>query len=176
MSIPEGYFDIVQTVRRQIKQAGIDLADEDLYDAILAHESRVYGRDDQINTNNAVARLQRRTDTIHTALVAPWVGGENAPTFTDSARTTLMPISSDLRAGEWHFASPVTRVYITGRWVDIYAAALDALDLVLDQKIELVTTSGDLGSMNWSDIQGNIRRLQERLAGKVSILPGSSKG
>jgi hypothetical protein len=183
--IPDTYHDVLTLVRRQIAQAGIDLRDQALYDAVVRHEKPVYGREDYVNTDAQAARLQRRTPTIYTALVAPWVG---APTISDPATTTpvpllqdsrstaIMPLTQDLQRGVWTFAEARTAVYIQGTYVDIIGAALDCLDLVLDSKVELVTTTDTMGTINLDQIAANVERLISRLQAKRPPMPVSTKG
>lgn len=183
--IPGSYHDVLGLVRRQIAQAGIDLTDQVLYDALVRHETTVYGRDDYTNTDAYAAQLQRRTSTTHTALVAPWVG---EPTISDPATTTpnpllqdrngtaIMPLTQDLQRGAWTFAQAYTTVYIQGTYVDIYGAAVDCLDLVLESKVELITTTDTMGTINLDQISSNVERLIRRLAAKRRPALVSPKG
>lgn len=180
--IAPAYYDVLRLVRDQVKTAGIDLLDQDLYNALVRYESRVYGLEDTRNTMTPMARLRRRTPYIFDSLAAPWVGLPTVSTDTpdprleDSAGTTLTPAIQDLQRGIWTFSDAQTIVYITGTYVDIYAAAVECLDLAMERKVEIVTQSGQQGTLNLSDIQGNIARARTRLAGKLRPLPVSSKG
>lgn len=180
--IDAAYHDVMRLVRDQVKTAGIDLNDQDIFNALVVHEVRVYGLEDAKNTKATVALLRKRTSYVFDALAAPWIGTpapdptNPTPAFEDAAGLSIVPIGQDLQRGVWTFGDVQDRVYITGTYVDVYGAAVECLDLAMERKIEIVTQSGQQGTLNLSDIQANIARARSRLVGKMRGLPQSGQG
>lgn len=180
--IPETYFDVIVQTRRQVQKAGVDLTDQDIYEAIVRHEGHVYGYEDFLRTDATVAKLLCRTPTIHTALVGGWVGKPTianpavTPILQDHAGNPIVPMSQDLRSGIWIFSEKQDIVYIQGTYVDIMSAAVECIDLILDGSYDIVTTTGELGSVQLGDIFPHLERQRTRLLSKRNPMPVTAKG
>lgn len=176
------YDDIIELVRAQVAMSGLEIDDQIIYDAIVRTELQVYGAEDWRSTRSPVARLRKRTPFVFDALAAPWVGVPEVSTEAPEPRlesatgATLTPIAQDLHRGIWTFQNVQTDVYIVGTVVDIYAAAVDCLDVEMVRRAEQVTQSSGSGAFQLSHIEANVARARTRLVGKMRNLPTSSGG
>lgn len=183
--IPATYTDLLNLTRRQVKKAGVDLTDQDIFDALVRHEASVYGLDDYEHTQSIVARLTYRTKRIHTALVPHWIGEpiivnpevtETTPFLQDYRGNIVVPVRQDLRRGIWTVGEDHEELYIVGTYVDIFSAAIECLDLILDGSYDIVSTTGDLGSVELGAIVPHLERQRQRLLGKRNPMPVGGKG